>query len=146
MPLAAVGWCDRYITLHAFATPGPVIVYNNPKDIKAFYLRANDDGKTVAAMDVLVRFDHMWRAWLSVACCLACCHLHVVCCRLSRMHAVICLSSRIHVRLHVVCCMLSRMHAVICLLSRIHVLLHVVHGGSGIPGTRCRRADRRIAA
>jgi len=45
---------EKYITLHAFATPGPVIVYNYPKDIKAFYMRANDDGKTVAAMDVLV--------------------------------------------------------------------------------------------
>lgn len=32
----------------------PVIVYNYPKDIKAFYFRRNDDGKTVAAMDVLV--------------------------------------------------------------------------------------------
>ncbi len=31
----------------------PVIVYNYPKDIKAFYMRANDDGKTVAAMDIL---------------------------------------------------------------------------------------------
>jgi asparaginyl-tRNA synthetase len=31
----------------------PVIVMNYPKDIKAFYMRANDDGKTVAAMDVL---------------------------------------------------------------------------------------------
>jgi asparaginyl-tRNA synthetase len=31
-----------------------VIVYNYPKDIKAFYMRLNDDGKTVAAMDVLV--------------------------------------------------------------------------------------------
>lgn len=31
----------------------PVILYNYPKDIKAFYMRANDDGKTVAAMDVL---------------------------------------------------------------------------------------------
>jgi len=29
-------------------------VYNYPKDIKAFYMRVNDDGKTVAAMDVLV--------------------------------------------------------------------------------------------
>lgn len=33
---------------------GPVILYNYPKDIKPFYMRANDDGKTVAAMDVLV--------------------------------------------------------------------------------------------
>lgn len=32
----------------------PVIVYNYPKDIKAFYMRLNDDEKTVAAMDVLV--------------------------------------------------------------------------------------------
>lgn len=32
----------------------PVIVYNYPKDIKAFYMRLNDDSKTVAAMDVLV--------------------------------------------------------------------------------------------
>ena len=32
----------------------PVIVYNYPKGIKAFYMRLNDDGKTVAAMDVLV--------------------------------------------------------------------------------------------
>ncbi|UDG79731.1 asparagine--tRNA ligase [Candidatus Steffania adelgidicola] len=31
----------------------PVIVKNYPKDIKAFYMRMNDDGKTVAAMDVL---------------------------------------------------------------------------------------------
>ena len=31
----------------------PVAIYNYPKDIKAFYMRMNDDGKTVAAMDVL---------------------------------------------------------------------------------------------
>mmetsp|Transcript_48907 Transcript_48907/g.121347 ORF Transcript_48907/g.121347 Transcript_48907/m.121347 type:complete len:338 (+) Transcript_48907:562-1575(+) len=31
----------------------PVIVYNYPKECKAFYMRLNDDGKTVAAMDVL---------------------------------------------------------------------------------------------
>ena len=31
----------------------PVIMQNYPKDIKAFYMRINDDGKTVAAMDVL---------------------------------------------------------------------------------------------
>lgn len=31
----------------------PVVVLNYPKDIKAFYMRLNDDGKTVAAMDVL---------------------------------------------------------------------------------------------
>ena len=31
----------------------PIIMQNYPKDIKAFYMRINDDGKTVAAMDVL---------------------------------------------------------------------------------------------
>jgi asparaginyl-tRNA synthetase len=31
----------------------PVVVVNYPKDIKAFYMRMNDDGRTVAAMDVL---------------------------------------------------------------------------------------------
>ncbi len=31
----------------------PVVVMNYPKEIKAFYMRLNDDGKTVAAMDVL---------------------------------------------------------------------------------------------
>ena len=33
---------------------GPVVVINYPKDIKAFYMRLNDDEKTVAAMDILV--------------------------------------------------------------------------------------------
>ncbi len=33
---------------------GPVVLMNYPKEIKAFYMRLNDDGKTVAAMDVLV--------------------------------------------------------------------------------------------
>ncbi len=32
----------------------PVIVYDYPREIKAFYMRLNDDGKTVAAMDLLV--------------------------------------------------------------------------------------------
>ncbi|HMT03001.1 MAG TPA: asparagine--tRNA ligase, partial [Burkholderiales bacterium] len=32
---------------------GPTIVINYPKDFKAFYMRLNDDGKTVAAMDIL---------------------------------------------------------------------------------------------
>ncbi len=43
---------ERYLTERHFQ--GPVIVYNYPKDIKAFYMRLNDDGKTVAAMDILV--------------------------------------------------------------------------------------------
>ena len=33
---------------------GPVFLTNYPKDIKAFYMRQNDDGKTVAACDLLV--------------------------------------------------------------------------------------------
>ena len=42
---------ERYLTeRHA---KKPVVVMNYPKDIKAFYMRVNDDGKTVAAMDVL---------------------------------------------------------------------------------------------
>jgi len=43
---------ERYITEHVFKKP--TIVYNYPKGIKAFYMRLNDDNKTVAAMDVLV--------------------------------------------------------------------------------------------
>jgi len=43
---------ERYLTEELFKKP--VIVTNYPKEIKAFYMRANDDGKTVAAMDVLV--------------------------------------------------------------------------------------------
>jgi asparaginyl-tRNA synthetase len=35
-------------------TMKPTIVYNYPKDIKSFYMRLNDDNKTVAAMDILV--------------------------------------------------------------------------------------------
>lgn len=42
----------RYLTEVKYQKP--VIVYNYPKDIKAFYMRLNDDSKTVAAMDVLV--------------------------------------------------------------------------------------------
>ena len=33
---------------------GPVVVMNYPQELKAFYMRRNDDGRTVAAMDVLV--------------------------------------------------------------------------------------------
>lgn len=42
---------ERYLVEKHFKKP--VILYNYPKDIKAFYMRQNDDGKTVAAMDVL---------------------------------------------------------------------------------------------
>ncbi|KAI3846152.1 hypothetical protein MKW92_033278 [Papaver armeniacum] len=44
---------ERYITEDAFSGT-PVIIRDYPKDIKAFYMRQNDDGKTVAAMDLLV--------------------------------------------------------------------------------------------
>jgi len=43
---------ERYLSEEVFK--GPVIVYNYPKEIKPFYMRLNDDGKTVAAMDVLM--------------------------------------------------------------------------------------------
>lgn len=42
---------ERYLVEKHFKKP--VILYNYPKDIKAFYMRQNDDDKTVAAMDVL---------------------------------------------------------------------------------------------
>ncbi len=43
---------ERYLTEQHFKCP--VIVYNYPKTIKPFYMRRNDDDKTVTAMDVLV--------------------------------------------------------------------------------------------
>ncbi len=43
---------ERFITERVIQ--GPVVVTDYPKDIKAFYMRLNDDEKTVAAMDVLV--------------------------------------------------------------------------------------------
>jgi len=43
---------ERYLTEQHFKKP--VIVYDYPKGIKPFYMRLNDDGETVAAMDVLV--------------------------------------------------------------------------------------------
>ena len=43
---------ERYITEKVFNKP--VFVTDYPKDIKAFYMRMNDDNKTVAAMDLLV--------------------------------------------------------------------------------------------
>ncbi|ASJ96856.1 MULTISPECIES: asparagine--tRNA ligase [Shewanella] len=42
---------ERYLAEEHFKAP--VVVKNYPKDIKAFYMRLNEDGKTVAAMDVL---------------------------------------------------------------------------------------------
>lgn len=43
---------ERYITEKIFKKP--VFVTDYPQEIKAFYMRRNDDGKTVAAMDLLV--------------------------------------------------------------------------------------------
>jgi len=43
---------ERWLTEKHFKKP--VVVYDYPKDIKAFYMRMNDDEKTVAAMDVLL--------------------------------------------------------------------------------------------
>ena len=42
---------ERYLAEQHFKAP--VVVKNYPKDIKAFYMKQNEDGKTVAAMDVL---------------------------------------------------------------------------------------------
>ena len=59
VPVLQVAWGDdlaseheRYIAEEVYK--GPVIVYNYPAAIKSFYMRMNDDGKTVAAMDMLV--------------------------------------------------------------------------------------------
>lgn len=43
---------ERYLTEEVYKKP--VFLKNYPKDIKAFYMRQNDDGKTVAAVDLLV--------------------------------------------------------------------------------------------
>ena len=42
---------ERYLAEKHVA--GPLVLMNYPKEIKAFYMRVNDDGRTVAAMDVL---------------------------------------------------------------------------------------------
>jgi len=43
---------ERYLTEKKFQCP--VIIYDYPRSLKPFYMRVNDDGKTVGAMDVLV--------------------------------------------------------------------------------------------
>ena len=43
---------ERYLAEKIYQ--GPVIVYNYPKSFKAFYMKQNEDGKTVQAMDMLV--------------------------------------------------------------------------------------------
>ncbi len=45
---------ERYITEEIIK--GPVFIINYPKEIKAFYMKQNDDGKTVAACDLLVPY------------------------------------------------------------------------------------------
>jgi hypothetical protein len=45
--------CRSYLSEVVFAK-SPLIVTDYPKDIKAFYMRINDDNQTVAAMDLLV--------------------------------------------------------------------------------------------
>ncbi|MBQ9083768.1 MAG: asparagine--tRNA ligase [Clostridia bacterium] len=44
---------EKYLTEEYFKSP--CFVYNWPKDIKSFYMRRNEDGKTVAAVDLLVQ-------------------------------------------------------------------------------------------
>jgi asparaginyl-tRNA synthetase len=43
---------EKYLTEKVYN--GPIILYNYPKDIKSFYMKQNEDGKTVQAMDILV--------------------------------------------------------------------------------------------
>jgi asparaginyl-tRNA synthetase len=43
---------EKYLTEKIFE--GPIILYNYPKEIKAFYMKVNEDNKTVQAMDILV--------------------------------------------------------------------------------------------
>ena len=43
---------ERFLAEEVFK--GPIIVYDYPTEIKAFYMRQNEDKKTVAAMDILV--------------------------------------------------------------------------------------------
>lgn len=43
---------EKYLTEEVYN--GPIIVTDYPKEIKAFYMKQNDDGKTVRAMDILV--------------------------------------------------------------------------------------------
>ena len=43
---------ERYLAEYVFKSP--VIIYNHPKEFKAFYMRLNNDKRTVASMDVIV--------------------------------------------------------------------------------------------
>uniref|UniRef100_A0A7N2N2A2 Aminoacyl-tRNA synthetase class II (D/K/N) domain-containing protein n=1 Tax=Quercus lobata TaxID=97700 RepID=A0A7N2N2A2_QUELO len=59
---------ERYITEEAYGGC-PVIIRDYPKEIKAFYMRQNDDGKTVAAMDMLVPRWVIPQKVIDVYCC-----------------------------------------------------------------------------
>ena len=50
--LSTCAYACRYLCEQVFKQP--TVVYNYPAEIKAFYMKLNGDGKTVAAMDVLV--------------------------------------------------------------------------------------------
>lgn len=45
-------FCERYISEDIYKCP--VFIYNYPKDLKSFYMKVNDDGKTVQAVDLIV--------------------------------------------------------------------------------------------
>lgn len=53
---------ERYLTEVLYAGC-PVIVTDYPKDIKAFYMRMNEDERTVAAMDILVANVRCGQGW-----------------------------------------------------------------------------------
>lgn len=43
---------DSYLTDEVYKRP--IIIYNHPRELKPFYIRLNDDGRTVASFDVIV--------------------------------------------------------------------------------------------
>lgn len=45
-------YCERYLCEIVYKKP--IMVYNYPRDLKSFYMKQNDDGKTVACMDMLI--------------------------------------------------------------------------------------------
>jgi asparaginyl-tRNA synthetase len=45
-------YCERYIAEEIYCKP--VFIYNYPKDLKSFYMKQNDDGKSVQAVDLLM--------------------------------------------------------------------------------------------
>lgn len=55
-PPCSRAWASVYVAVCQFNRA--TFVYNYPRTIKAFYMRDNDDGETVAAMDLLVPGTH----------------------------------------------------------------------------------------